>query len=461
MAGWRCLTSPTPRSPAMTVAQAKPSVAAAKELLKGDPDRLREVVRAVPREVLEAEMTDALGAAKGERSAGRLGYRSGHYGRTLITRVGKLELRVPQDREGRFSTELLGALPALRAGARGDPGRDVRAGRLDPEGEGRDRGAVRARLLGLGDLRGQQAARRGPGRLRPAAAGGAVRLPRARRALREGARGRDRRQPGGAGRGRDRQRRPPPGARGRAGQPREPLVVEGLPARAEGAGPARRGVRGRGRPRRAQGGAARGPARRLRPALLRALPEERAGPPAAQGGRRLPAGAALDLRPPRARRGEGRPRRLAQEVVAPVRPPHRLGRGERRGALHVLPAAAPASQAHEEHEHARTGERGDQAAHTRRAHLPERGELLAARAGFGRRDARERAGGEPLPQHGRPQGAQEAAAPPSGMIPSVSPVAAGNLQNLTHSTNNYCFPQQRQDKYLPNQEASKMIHSAS
>ena len=26
--------------------------------------------------------------------------------RTLITRVGKLELRVPQDREGRFSTEL-------------------------------------------------------------------------------------------------------------------------------------------------------------------------------------------------------------------------------------------------------------------------------------------------------------------------------------------------------------------
>src|SRR5436305_13397907 len=106
MAGWRCLTSPTPRSPAMTVAQAKLSVANSEELLKGDPDGLREVVRAVLQEVLEAEMTDALGAAKGERSAGRLGYRSGHYGRTLITRVGKLELRVPQDRDGRFSTEL-------------------------------------------------------------------------------------------------------------------------------------------------------------------------------------------------------------------------------------------------------------------------------------------------------------------------------------------------------------------
>jgi transposase-like protein len=47
----------------------------------------------------------ALGAEKGERTAGRLGYRSGYYGRTLITR-SKLELRVPQDRAGRFSTEL-------------------------------------------------------------------------------------------------------------------------------------------------------------------------------------------------------------------------------------------------------------------------------------------------------------------------------------------------------------------
>jgi putative transposase len=57
-------------------------------------------------EMLEAEMTEALGAEKGERAAGRQGYRSGYYGRTLITRVGKLELRVPQDRTGRFSTEL-------------------------------------------------------------------------------------------------------------------------------------------------------------------------------------------------------------------------------------------------------------------------------------------------------------------------------------------------------------------
>ena len=51
-------------------------------------------------------MTDALGAGKSERTGARLGYRSGYYTRTLVTRVGKLELRVPQDRDGRFSTEL-------------------------------------------------------------------------------------------------------------------------------------------------------------------------------------------------------------------------------------------------------------------------------------------------------------------------------------------------------------------
>jgi putative transposase len=51
-------------------------------------------------------MSEALGAEKGERTPQRLGYRAGYYRRTLVTRVGKLELRVPQDRAGRFSTEL-------------------------------------------------------------------------------------------------------------------------------------------------------------------------------------------------------------------------------------------------------------------------------------------------------------------------------------------------------------------
>ena len=52
------------------------------------------------------KMAEAVGAEKGERIEGRLSYRSGYYARSLITRVGKLELRVPQDRNGRFSTEI-------------------------------------------------------------------------------------------------------------------------------------------------------------------------------------------------------------------------------------------------------------------------------------------------------------------------------------------------------------------
>lgn len=77
-----------------------------KALLERDEDFVRAAVQSLVQAALEAEMTEALGAGKGERSEGRLGYRSGYYSRALITRVGALELRIPQDRQGRFSTEL-------------------------------------------------------------------------------------------------------------------------------------------------------------------------------------------------------------------------------------------------------------------------------------------------------------------------------------------------------------------
>jgi putative transposase len=90
----------------MTRTEVKPAISAVKDLMAQDPDALREIVRSVMQTMLEAEMDEALGAGKSERSDARLGYRSGYYTRTLVTRVGKLELRVPQDRAGRFSTEL-------------------------------------------------------------------------------------------------------------------------------------------------------------------------------------------------------------------------------------------------------------------------------------------------------------------------------------------------------------------
>lgn len=77
-----------------------------KQLLLEDQDLLKTLVEQILQQVLEAEMEEALQAGKGERSADRLGYRSGYYNRTLITRVGKIELRVPQDRQGRFRTEV-------------------------------------------------------------------------------------------------------------------------------------------------------------------------------------------------------------------------------------------------------------------------------------------------------------------------------------------------------------------
>jgi len=77
-----------------------------KEALLEDSEFLKAIVEQVLQQVLEREMDDALQAGKGERIPSRLGYRSGYYQRTLVTRVGKLELRVPQDRQGRFSTQL-------------------------------------------------------------------------------------------------------------------------------------------------------------------------------------------------------------------------------------------------------------------------------------------------------------------------------------------------------------------
>jgi transposase-like protein len=75
-----------------------------KQALQQDDDFLRPLIQRVIQEVLELEMEDSLHAAKSERTSARLGYRSGYYSRGLITRIGKLELRVPQDRQGHFRT---------------------------------------------------------------------------------------------------------------------------------------------------------------------------------------------------------------------------------------------------------------------------------------------------------------------------------------------------------------------
>jgi putative transposase len=80
------------------------------ELVQGalldDPQFLRGIVEGVLQHLLEAEITEHIGAAPYERTDARTGHRNGHKPRKLKSRVGTLELLVPQDREGTFSTSL-------------------------------------------------------------------------------------------------------------------------------------------------------------------------------------------------------------------------------------------------------------------------------------------------------------------------------------------------------------------
>ena len=65
----------------MTKTEGKPAIAAVKELFAASPDGLREIVRAVVQEMLEAEMTDVLGAGKSERDYQEFRVRAGHNGK--------------------------------------------------------------------------------------------------------------------------------------------------------------------------------------------------------------------------------------------------------------------------------------------------------------------------------------------------------------------------------------------
>ncbi len=78
----------------------------AAQTLIDDPDFLRGLIERTLQAMLETEMSAHLGAERYERGDKRRGYRNGTKPRTLVTRVGTLQLAVPQDRDGTFSTEL-------------------------------------------------------------------------------------------------------------------------------------------------------------------------------------------------------------------------------------------------------------------------------------------------------------------------------------------------------------------
>ena len=109
-------------------------------------DLLRSIAEAVLQLMMEADVDGLIGAGRHERADGRTTWRNGHRDRTLDTRLGTLNLRVPKLRQGSYFPSFLEARKtseqALVAVIQGKPAsrhrfetageRDQR--RLDPQG---------------------------------------------------------------------------------------------------------------------------------------------------------------------------------------------------------------------------------------------------------------------------------------------------------------------------------------
>ena len=61
--------------------------------LFADPQRMREVIQVICQAAMSQEVEEHVGAQRHERTDGRRGQRNGSKPRTLLTRVGELELR--------------------------------------------------------------------------------------------------------------------------------------------------------------------------------------------------------------------------------------------------------------------------------------------------------------------------------------------------------------------------------
>ena len=75
--------------------------------VEGDVDFLREALRVLVEEIMEAEVSLRIGAGYGERSPERVTQRNGYRSRAWDTRVGTMELQIPKLREGSYFPSLL------------------------------------------------------------------------------------------------------------------------------------------------------------------------------------------------------------------------------------------------------------------------------------------------------------------------------------------------------------------
>src|SRR5690242_11062396 len=97
------------------------------ELLEkaGESDFLRAVAEAVLQLLMETDVEGLIGAGRYERSGERTTWRNGYRDRTLDTRLGSLQLRIPKLRQGTYFPPFLEArkssekaLIAVRRGRR-------------------------------------------------------------------------------------------------------------------------------------------------------------------------------------------------------------------------------------------------------------------------------------------------------------------------------------------------------
>jgi transposase-like protein len=70
-------------------------------------DVIRESVRAVAQELMEAEISELIGAQRGERTEDRATHRNGYRPRRWDTRAGEIELQIPKIRQGSYFPSFL------------------------------------------------------------------------------------------------------------------------------------------------------------------------------------------------------------------------------------------------------------------------------------------------------------------------------------------------------------------
>src|SRR4028119_536960 len=79
-----------------------------REVLRDEhADVIRESVRAVTQELMEAEISELIGAERGERSEDRATHRNGYRPRRWDTRAGEIELQIPKIRQGSYFPSFL------------------------------------------------------------------------------------------------------------------------------------------------------------------------------------------------------------------------------------------------------------------------------------------------------------------------------------------------------------------